>query len=67
LFVRLGLLSDICVREAGDELIIEATCYHWRIPDDTPRDLNYVWFITLCRGQVTHFRDYMNPLQLSAR
>lgn len=27
--------------------------------------LSYVWFITLCDGQVKHFRDYMNPLQLA--
>ncbi len=39
--------------------------FHRRIPDDTPRDLRYVWFITLRDGQVMHFRDYMNPLQLS--
>ncbi len=64
--IRFGSLSDVRVREAGNEFIIEATGHHRRIPDDTPRDLSYVWFITLCDGQVTHFRDYMNPLQLSA-
>jgi uncharacterized protein len=65
--IRFGSLSDLRVREAGDELIIEATGHHRRIADDTPRDLSYVWFITLRDGKVTHFRDYMNPLQLSAR
>jgi uncharacterized protein len=65
--IRFGSLSDVRVREAGDELIIEATGHHRSIPDGTPRDLSYVWFITLRDGQVTHIRDYMNPLQLSAR
>ena len=65
--IRFGSFSDVRVREAGDELIIEATGHHRRIPDDTPMDLSYVWFITLRDGKVTHFRDYMNPLQLSAR
>ena len=65
--IRFGSLSDVRVRDAGDELIIEATGHHRRIPDDTPRDLSYVWFITQRDGKVTHFRDYMNPLQLSAR
>jgi uncharacterized protein len=64
--IRFGSLSDVRVREAGDELIIEATGHHQRIPDGTPRVLSYVWFITLRDGKVTHFRDYMNPLQLSA-
>ena len=64
--IRFGSFSDVRVREAGDELIIEATGHHHRIPDDTPRTLSYVWFITLRDGKVTHFRDYMNPLQLSA-
>jgi uncharacterized protein len=62
--IRFGSLSDVRAREAGDELIIEATGHHRRIPDDTPRDLSYVWFITLRNNQITHFRDYMNPLQL---
>ena len=64
--IRFGSLSDIRVREAGNELIIEATGHHRRVSDDTPRELSYVWFITLRDAQVTHFRDYMNPLQLSA-
>ena len=65
--IRFGSLSDVRVREAGDEVIIEATGHHRRVSDDTPRELSYVWFITLRDGKVTHFRDYMNPLQLSAR
>jgi ketosteroid isomerase-like protein len=64
--MRFGSLSDVRVRETGDEFIIEATGHHRRIPDDTPRDLSYVWFITRRDGQVVHFRDYMNRLQLSS-
>ena len=65
--IRFGSLSDVRVREVGCELIIEATGHHRRIPDDTAMDLSYVWFLTLLDGKVTHFRDYMNPLQLRAR
>jgi hypothetical protein len=64
--IHFGSLSDVRVREAGDELIVEATGHHRRIPEDTPWELSYVWFVTLRGGQVTHFRDYMNPLQLAA-
>ena len=64
--IRFGSLTDVRVREAGDELIIEATGHHRRTSDDTPIELSYVWFITRQDGQVTHFRDYMNPLPLSA-
>ena len=65
--IRFGPLSDVRVRQADIELIIEATGHHRRIAGDTPFDLSYVWFITLRDGKVTHFRDYMNPLQLSGR
>jgi len=65
--MRFGTLEDVRVREVGDELIIEATGHHRRVSDDAPRVLSYVWFITRRDGKVTHFRDYMNPLQLSAR
>lgn len=64
-FIRFGSLSDLRVREVGDELIVEATGHHRRVSDDTPRELSYVWFISRRNGQVTHIRDYMNPLQLS--
>ena len=63
--LHFGKLSDIRVREAGDELIIEATGHHRRVRDDVNCDLSYVWFITLRDGKVVHFRDYMNPLQLA--
>ena len=64
--IHFGTLSDVRVRETGDEFIIEATGHHHRIRDNAPRAISYVWFITRRDGQVTYFRDYMNPLQLSA-
>ncbi len=64
-FIRFGSLSDVRMREVGDELIIEATGHHRRVSDDSPRELSYIWFITRRNGQVTHIRDYMNPLQLA--
>ena len=64
--IRFGALSDVRVRETGDELIIEATGHHRRVKDDTATDLAYVWFITLRDGKVVRFTDYMNPIQLSA-
>jgi ketosteroid isomerase-like protein len=64
--IRFGTLSDLRVRKAGDELIVEATGHHQRVSDGSPWDLSYIWFITCVDGQVTHIRDYMNPLQLSA-
>jgi len=63
--IRFGDLSDIRVREAGDELIVEAAGHHRRVSDDAPREISYVWFFTLRNGQVTNVRDYMNPLQLA--
>ncbi len=63
--IHFGPLSDVLVREAGDEVIIEALGHHHRVADGTPRDLRYVWFITRRNGEVTHIRDYMNPLQLT--
>ena len=63
--IRFGTLSDVRVRETGDELIIEATGHHRRVRDNADCDLSYVWFITVRGGKVVHFRDYMNPLQLS--
>ena len=60
--IRFGSLDDVRVREAGEELIVEAVGHHHSLPDDAPRVLRYVWFITSRDGQVTHFRDYMSPL-----
>lgn len=54
------------VREIGDETIFQATG-GVRHPDGTPRDLSYIGFITRHDSMVTHWQDYMNPLQLSAR
>jgi uncharacterized protein len=63
--IRFGSFSEVRVREAGNEVIVEATGHHRRVADDTPMDLGYVWFITTDDGRVSHIRDYMNPLQLS--
>ena len=65
--IRFGSFTDIRAREAPGELIVEAIGHHHRIADNSPRDLSYVWFIEHRDGKVSHFRDYMNPLQLTAR
>ncbi|WP_322014890.1 nuclear transport factor 2 family protein [Paraburkholderia sp. J12] len=65
-FIRFGTLSDVRAREVGNELIVEAIGHNQRLPDHAPMQINYVWFITLRDGKVVHFRDYMNPLQLSS-
>lgn len=62
LHMRFGPLTDIRRREVGDELIVEAVGHHRTIPDDLPRTVAYVWFITRQGDQVRHIRDYMHPL-----
>ncbi|WP_031468810.1 nuclear transport factor 2 family protein [Sciscionella sediminilitoris] len=64
--LRFGPFTDIRVRQAEDETIVEFTGHHHSIPDDAPRDIDYVFIITRRDGEVTHIRDYMNPLQLVA-
>lgn len=64
--VHFGPFRYSSVREVGDDLIVEAIGHHRRVSDNAPRDVTYVWFITLREGKVTHFRDYMNPLQIAA-
>jgi uncharacterized protein len=63
--LRFGTLAGLKVREAGDELIIEADGHHRRIEQgvEAPFDVRYVWFITVRDGQVTHFTDYTLPGQ----
>lgn len=63
--MRFGSFDNVRVREAGDEVIIEGDGHHRRTVDGTPVEIRCVWFITRRHGQVTHFRDYMNPLTLS--
>jgi len=65
--IHFGSLSDVRVHQATGEVIIEATGHHRRVADGTPRELSYVWFLTHEDGRVSHFRDYMNPRQLSGR
>ncbi|NVN09657.1 MULTISPECIES: nuclear transport factor 2 family protein [Nguyenibacter] len=64
--LRFGALSDVRARVADDELIVEATGHHRRVADDAVREISYVWFIKTRDGKVVHFRDYMNPRQLSS-
>lgn len=63
--IRFGSLSDVRVRETDKELIVEARGHHHRVADGSPRELDYVWFITRRDGLITHFRDYMNAGQLA--
>ena len=64
--IRFGSFDNVRVRESGDEVIIEGDGHHRRTADGAPVEIRCVWFITRRGGQVTHFRDYMNPLILSA-
>jgi hypothetical protein len=61
--LRFGTLTSIKVRQAADEVIIEADGHHQRIEEgaEVPFDVRYVWFITVRDGQVTHFTDYTLP------
>jgi ketosteroid isomerase-like protein len=63
--LRFGTLTGLKVREAGDEVIVEADGHHRRIEGgaEVPFDVRYVWFITVRDGQVTHFTDYTLPGQ----
>ena len=63
--LRFGTFDNVRVREIGDEVIIEGDGHHRRTVDDAPVEIRCVWFITRRDGQVTPFRDYMNPLTLS--
>lgn len=64
--LRFGSFDNVRVREAGDEVIIEGDGHHRRTTDGTPVEIGCVWFITRHDGQVTRFRDYMNPVTLAA-
>ena len=63
--LKFGEITDIRVRETGDEIIAEAVGHHTRLPGGQPLIINYVWFIILKQGKVSSFTDYMNPLQLT--
>ena len=52
---------DVQVREAGDELIVEASARGTRPGTGAAFHMQYVWFITHRDGLVSRFRDYMNP------
>ncbi len=61
-----GSLTEVRAYETGDDLIVEAVARHHRSADGSPIDLRYIWFVTRRDGYVTRFRDYMNPLEISA-
>ena len=60
--VQFDSFDDLRVREAGDELIIEANGHGTRPATGAPFHMQYVWFITHHDGRVSRLRDYMNPL-----
>jgi hypothetical protein len=72
---RVGRESPFAPEEAASRLAgyDAIAAYMRQLPEmirfgtlgDAPSDLGDVWFITLHDGKVPHFRDYMNPLQLS--
>ncbi|WP_037861451.1 nuclear transport factor 2 family protein [Streptomyces sp. NRRL S-340] len=64
--LRYGRLTEVRAYETGDDLIVEAVARHHRSADGSPIDLSYIWFVTRRDGYVTRFRDYMNPLEISA-
>jgi ketosteroid isomerase-like protein len=61
-----GCTTTTRVREAGDELTVEATGRGRRPGSGEPFHLQYVWFITHKNRRVSRFRDYMNPRHRSA-
>ncbi len=56
---HIAAFEDLRVREAGDELIVEAVGKGER-SDGSRFHVQYVWFITHDNGRVSRFRDYMN-------
>jgi uncharacterized protein len=61
--VEFESFEDLRVREAGDELIVEATGHGKRPGTGEPFHMRYVWFITHQDGRVSRFRDYTFPLR----
>jgi uncharacterized protein len=61
--VKLEAFDILGVREAGDELIVEAQSRGTRPATGAPFEMQYVWFITRKDGRISRFRDYMNPLR----
>jgi ketosteroid isomerase-like protein len=50
--------------ETDDELIAELTSTGTLAFNDAPFTFDYVWIFSYRADRVSHFRDYMNPLQL---
>jgi uncharacterized protein len=61
--VQIESFDEVTVREAGDELIVEARAHGVRPGSGAPFDMQYVWFITHKNGRISRFRDYMNPMR----
>jgi hypothetical protein len=59
--MKFGSFENVRVREVGDEVIFEADGHHHRL-DGTPVNIRYISFITVRDGLVSHYRDYMGPL-----
>jgi uncharacterized protein len=62
--VKFDSFDVVGLREAGDELIVEATGHGRRPGSSAPFHMQYVWFITHKDGRVSRFRDYMSPLRV---
>lgn len=56
--LQIDAFEDVLVREAGDELVVEATSHGTRPATGEPFRMRYVWFITHRDGRVSRFRDY---------
>jgi uncharacterized protein len=63
--LRFGSFDDVRVREVGDEVIVEGEGRHHRSSDGSPVTIRCIWFITRHDGEVTRFRDYMDPRPLT--
>ena len=63
--VKFASFDDVRVHEARKDLLsVELQGRGRLVADGAPFHMSYVWFITFRDGLVSHFRDYMNPLEL---
>lgn len=64
--IRFGGLGDVHVREAGDDLVIEAEGHHVDATTGEPFDIRYLWIIARRDGKVTRLQDFMGPRRPAA-